>query len=131
MVAVLVDGGASGAIHIVTSPFQVPFDLASILWGSPGVAYAIQFFIAVAESTATQASSLGFESVEAEVVALALIASSGFLSSLQEANKNAAAQMVMVIRFIKKILDEKGTTSSLFANAFFDGILNFVDKISR
>jgi len=47
--------------------------------------------MAVAESTGTQASSLVFESVVAEVVAFALIASSGFFSSPQEANRNAAA----------------------------------------
>jgi len=39
--------------------------------------------------------------------------------------------MVKVIRFIKKILNEKGTTSSLFTIAFFDEIPDFVDKISR
>src|SRR5258705_7772607 len=99
MVAVLVIGGASGAVHKVTSPVHVPFDFASILCGSPGVAYSIQFFIAVAVSTATQGSSAGFESAD-ETVALALIASSGFFSSPQEANRNAAAQMVKVIRFI-------------------------------
>jgi hypothetical protein len=99
IVIVLLVGGASGAIHMVTSPIHVPFDFASILCGSPGVAYSIQFFIMVAESTATQGSSLGFESLD-ETVASPLIGSSVFLSLLQEANRNTAAQMVMVIRFI-------------------------------
>src|SRR5580765_1814074 len=102
IVAVLVEGVESAAIHIVITPFHVPFDLASILCGSPGVAYSIQFFIAVESSTATQGSSLDFESVSVdETVASALIGSSVFFSSLQEANRNAAAQMVKVIRFIK------------------------------
>src|SRR5258705_2953864 len=96
MVAVLVIGGASGAIHMVTSPVHVPFDFASILCGSPGVEYSIQFFIAVAESTATHGSSFGFESAD-ETVALALIGSSGFFSSPQEVNRKAAAQMIKVM----------------------------------
>jgi hypothetical protein len=64
-------------------------------------------------------------------VASALIGSSVFFSSLQEANRNAAAQMVKVIRFIKKIFGRKRYNFFIIHNYFFDEILNFVDKIAR
>src|SRR5262245_36459290 len=74
----LVVAGLPGS-YMVISDVQVPFDLASIFCISPGVAYIIQFFMAVAESTGAAGSSV-FVAVVLAVVSLSDFAGSSFLS---------------------------------------------------
>jgi hypothetical protein len=106
MLDLLVEGGAPMPIHMVVSPAQLPLDLANVLCASPGVAYSIQAFISVAESTGTQGSSALF-SVDAVEATVESGETSGLLSVvgplLQAANPKAAMQKAKVIFFMLQI----------------------------
>ncbi len=97
---VLLVGGAPGAIHMVMSPTQVPSHDAIILWGSEGVMYACQFRIIVAESGIAALDDVDVFVPVSEVFVLSAVV------LLLHARSIKAAQIVMVIRFIKNFLQK-------------------------
>src|SRR4051794_33107141 len=93
---VLFVGWSPGFIHRLTSPFQVPFHDAIISCSFPGVMHIAQFFCWMESGMGVYASVV----VAAATVAFSDFGSSAFFSSLLQARRNKAVQIVMVVLFI-------------------------------